>query len=140
MRRLLAGAACVTAVGLVVAACGSGTGGGGGGYGSATNKGAAGATASTPAHKPSAGAAGEQVTMANIAFSPTQTTARVGQTVKWTNQDGVPHNVTAVKGATFKSKDLQPGQTYSYKAVRPGKIQYMCTIHPQMVATIQVVR
>jgi plastocyanin len=134
MRR--AGAlAAVATIGLAVAGCGANSGGG---YGSASNQGAADGTAPTPAPKRTPGAA-LQVTMANIAFNPTQTTANVGQTVKWTNQDGVPHTVTAVTGATFKSKDLEPGDTYTYKVVRTGTIRYMCTIHPQMVATIQVV-
>jgi plastocyanin len=129
--------AAAAMLGLAVAGC-AGSTTSGGGYGSATNKGAADGTASTAAPKAAGGPL--QVTMANIAFSPTQTTAKVGQPVQWTNQDGVPHNVTATRGATFKSKDLQPGQGYSYKPVRPGTIRYMCTIHPQMVASIQVIR
>jgi plastocyanin len=135
MRRAGTLAAALATLGVVVAGC-AGSTTSGGGYGSATDKGAADGTASTPAAKPSAGGAA-QVTMANIAFNPTQVTAKVGQTVKWTNQDGVPHNVTA---PTFRSKDLQPGQSYSYRVTRAGTFRYVCTIHPQMVATIQVVR
>src|SRR2546421_5013692 len=99
MRRAGAVVASLAALGAALGGC-AGSTTSGGGYGSATNKGAAGGTASTAGPKAAAG--GEQVTMANIAFNPTQTTAKVGQTVKWTNQDGVPHTVTATKGATFK--------------------------------------
>jgi plastocyanin len=133
MRRLaVTGAVCLAAA---TAGCGPNSGGG---YGSAKNADAPDGTASTAA--PSAAAnATVQVAMQNIAFNPGQTTAKVGQTIKWTNMDGVPHTVTAVQGSTFKSTDLEPGQTYVYKAVRVGTIQYHCTIHPQMKATLQVV-
>ncbi len=133
MRRLTVAAACLATLGVVLAGCG-----GGGGYGSPTNQGASSGTASTPAPKPAPAGGIVQVTMANIAFNPAQTTAKVGQTVKWSNQDGVPHTVKAVKGENFKSKDLQPGQSYSYKLDHAGTIQYVCTIHPQMMATIRV--
>ena len=79
------------------------------------------------------------LTMANIAFVPAQSTARVGQTVTWSNQDGVPHTVTATSGATFKSRIVQQGQSFSYRPVKVGTIQYVCTIHPNMRGTLQVV-
>jgi plastocyanin len=83
-----------------------------------------------------AGGGSPKVTMTNISFKPPTLTARAGQTVTWTNQDGVPHDV---KAASFKSKILQPGQSYSYKLAKPGTIDYVCTIHPNMKATIRVV-
>jgi plastocyanin len=79
------------------------------------------------------------LTMDNIAFMPAQATARVGQTVTWSNQDGVPHTVTATSGATFKSRIVQQGQSFSYRPVKVGTIQYVCTIHPNMRGTLQVV-
>jgi plastocyanin len=134
MRRLSA-AASIAALGAVLAGCG----GSGGGYGAAPKSSSTPAPTSTAAPAPAQGAA-VQITMANIAFNPAQSTGKVGQTVKWTNQDGVPHTVKAVKGENFKSKDLQPGQSYSYKLDHAGTIQYVCTIHPNMTATIHVVK
>jgi plastocyanin len=78
--------------------------------------------------------------MQNIVYRPAQVTAKVGQTITWSNQDGVTHNVVATSGASFKSNLLQPGQSFSTRVTRPGTIQYVCTIHPNMTGTIQVVR
>jgi len=78
--------------------------------------------------------------MKNIQFAPTSVTAKVGQTVKWTNDDSVDHNVTAKSGATFKSSNFGQGGTYSFKAAKAGTISYVCTIHPGMVGTIIVTK
>jgi plastocyanin len=84
------------------------------------------------------GGGGAQVTMTNITFKPETLTARVGQTVTWKNQDGVPHDVKATQGASFKSAILQPGQSYSYKLAKAANVVYVCTIHPTMKAQIRV--
>lgn len=81
-----------------------------------------------------------QVKMANIQFSPQSSTVKVGQTVTWTNADQVEHNVTAMSGASFKSSNFGQGKTFTYKATKPGTIQYVCTIHPGMTATLTVVK
>ena len=89
---------------------------------------------------PSAPATGKgpKVDMKNIAFDPKTTTVKVGQTVTWTNQDDVDHNVVATNGAKFESDNFGKGGTYSYKATKPGTIQYTCTLHPGMDATLTV--
>jgi len=80
------------------------------------------------------------VVMMSLEFIPTAIHARVGQTVRWTNKDGAPHNVTYVSGPRFKSSApvLSPGDTYSIKLTTPGTIHYFCSIHPWMKATISV--
>ena len=78
--------------------------------------------------------------MKNLAFIPASTKAKVGQTVQWTNQDSVVHDVRATSGATFKSSLFANGKTYTYKATKPGTIAYVCTIHPGMQGTLTVVR
>lgn len=81
-----------------------------------------------------------EIKMQNIAFSPQVDTAKVGQSVKWTNGDAVDHNVTATKGASFKSGNFGQGGTYVYKVDKPGTITYVCTIHPGMTGTLKVVK
>jgi plastocyanin len=88
---------------------------------------------------PSAGSTA-QVVMVNIAFKPDHLTAKVGESVQWSNQDGVPHTVKAVKGDHFQSKVLQPGEGFRYQLGRPGVVDYVCTIHPNMKATVRVVK
>lgn len=81
-----------------------------------------------------------QVTMKNIAFNPKTVTVRVGQTVKWVNEDTVDHNVVAQKGATFKSKNFGQGKSFIYTAKAPATIEYVCTLHPGMGGTLVVAK
>jgi plastocyanin len=117
-------AALVLAAALAVAGCGSG-----GSSGSKSSP-----ATSSPAAKTTA------VTLQNFAFNPSNLTAKVGQTITWTNRDSVAHNVTAKKGDNFHSTTLNPGQSYSHKLDHAGTISYVCTIHPNMKATLTVTK
>jgi plastocyanin len=99
-----------------------------------------GGSATTPAGAPAAPSGAIAVTMKNIQFAPKQVTAKVGQTVTWTNDDSVAHNVTAVGGANFRSTNFGKGGSYRYRPTAPGKISYVCTLHPGMDATLTVTR
>ncbi len=79
-----------------------------------------------------------QVKMKNILFVPDKITARVGQTVHWTNDDSVAHTVKAESGADFASDAIQPGKTFEAKVTKAGAIAYVCTIHPGQKGTITV--
>ena len=138
MKRLYSVAACLALGGALVAGCGSSSSSSSNSS-SASTPAAAPAT-STPAATPAAGGGAVAVSMKNIQFAPTSVTAKVGQTVKWTNDDSVDHNVTAKSGATFKSSNFGQGGTYSFKAAKAGTISYVCTIHPGMVGTIIVTK
>ncbi|HZU40344.1 MAG TPA: cupredoxin domain-containing protein [Solirubrobacteraceae bacterium] len=132
LRALLTAAALA----LVLAACGSSSS-------SSSSSGASSTPATTatsaPASKsPSAGKA-VQVTMKNLAFTPSVIHATVGQTVTWTNDDSPPHNVTWVSGPKFASSGtLNTGGKFSIKLTQAGTIHYFCSIHPFMKATIIV--
>jgi plastocyanin len=95
-----------------------------------------------PATSSSSGAGGAvAVTMKNLAFSPTSVSAKVGQTVQWTNQDTPPHNVVYVSGPKFTSSGtLNTGGQFKLKLTQPGTIHYICSIHPFMKATIVVTK
>jgi plastocyanin len=94
-------------------------------------------SSSTPATAPS----GNTVTinMQNIQFVPSTQTVRVGQTVTWADRDTVQHDVKADSGASFHSPVFGKGQTYSFKATKPGTVKYECTLHPGMDGTLTVV-
>ena len=66
----------------------------------------------------------------------------VGETLSWTNVDGVPHTVTSDStgpgGGGFDSGPILPGQSFATRFDRPGEYRYVCTIHPVMTATITV--
>jgi plastocyanin len=99
--------------------------------------GAAGGTATNPAT--ASGGKFVRVALKDILFVPEKVTARVGQSVRWTNQDDVQHTVKASKGADFESKTLSKGDTYVAKLTKTGTIDYVCTIHPSQRGTITVV-
>jgi plastocyanin len=85
------------------------------------------------------GGGGTAVSMKNIQFSPKSLTVKVGQTVTWTNDDSVDHNVIASGGA-FKSNTFGHGATFKWKATKAGTFDYTCTIHPGMTGTVTVTK
>ncbi len=77
--------------------------------------------------------------MKSLAFNPKVVHAKVGQTVQWTNDDTPPHNVTYVSGPKFASSGtMNTGAKFQIKLTQAGTIQYFCSIHPFMKASIVV--
>jgi plastocyanin len=122
------GVALAALCALVLAGCGS--------------SGSGGTSTDTTTDQTSTGPAGSapiKVTIKTLSFNPRALSARVGQTVEWTNRDGPLHNVTYVSGPEFKSSsNLKTGQKFTLKLTTPGTIHYVCTIHPFMKATLIV--
>ena len=78
-----------------------------------------------------------QVKIDNFVFSPNPLTVAVGSTIRWTNQDDIPHNVVSdVK--SFKSKALDTDDTFTYTFTKPGTYTYFCSIHPKMTGKVIV--
>src|SRR5690242_3648589 len=103
----------------LVAGCGSSS--------SSSSSGSSSSSSSTPAASSSASSGGTvTIKMQNIAFAPTSVTVKKGETVKWVNEDTVAHNVTAKKGATFKSSTFGKGGSFTWKADKTGTINYVC--------------
>jgi plastocyanin len=82
-----------------------------------------------------------QIAFRNIAIDPDTVRAKVGSTIKWTNEDAEKCNVTSEGGPyTFKSPDFGEGATFELKLDKPGTIHYECTYYPAtMNGTIEVV-
>jgi len=97
-----------------------------------------GMSGSAPAsQQPGPAAATNAVLIHDFAFSPATVTVAVGTTITWTNQDQDPHTVSATGGA-FKSPTLNTGGTFRFTFTKPGRYEYLCTIHPFMTATVVV--
>ena len=81
------------------------------------------------------------ITYREISIEPDTVKAKVGSTVKWTNEDPEPCNVTSEGGPyKFASKDFGEGATFELKLDKPGTIHYECTKYPTtMNGTIEVV-
>jgi plastocyanin len=130
----------LTLLALAVAGCGSSDDNGSSsssssapGTSSSSSSSSSGGTA-----EPSSGAGDVTIKMQSIQFAPKTRPVKVGQTVKWVNDDGVDHNVTADSGASFKSNDFGQGGTFTFKPTKAGTITYECTIHPGMTGTLKV--
>ena len=80
---------------------------------------------------------GKAVAIQGFAFSPSNLTIAVGDTVVWTNHDATPHTSTSNTGL-WNSGSLGVNQTYSRVFSSAGAFPYHCTFHPNMIATITV--
>lgn len=97
-------------------------------------------TESTPSSAAEDSGGEVEIKMQNIAFTPKDVTAKVGQTIKWSNEDSVEHDVKATAGEDFKSDLFGKGGDFSYKLDKAGTIKYVCTVHPGMEGTIIVTK
>jgi len=87
--------------------------------------------APTPAPPPG------DILMAGRAFSPATLTVNAGTAVRWRNNDGREHTVTASNRA-FDSGVMAVGATFTKVFTTPGTYAYLCAIHPDMTGTIAV--
>jgi plastocyanin len=77
-----------------------------------------------------------EVQMKNIAFDPPSVTISMGQIVRWTNMDSVPHTVTSGQpgapdaGKIFDSGNLNQNDTYCLRFNIKKTYQYYCKVHP----------
>ena len=77
------------------------------------------------------------VPIKNFAFMEMTTTVAVGGSVTWKNLDGEPHTVVSTDGL-FRSGGLDEGDNFTFKFEKPGVYKYICSIHPQMKASVVV--
>ncbi|EPA05949.1 copper binding protein, plastocyanin/azurin family [Candidatus Nitrosarchaeum limnium BG20] len=63
-----------------------------------------------------------------------------GDVIEWINEDTVPHTVTSSVdfGDTFNSNMMNAGEKYTLDTSKlaSGEYEYMCMVHPWMVATL----
>jgi plastocyanin len=129
MTRSLALLFACLALGLVAAGCGGSDNSGGSGNAD---------TKAQPAPKAEGEGGGATVSMKDIKFDPGEVTVKPGDTVTWTNDDSVGHDVTA---DGFKSGDpggLQQGDTFKHKFDKAGTFDYVCSVHPGMKGAVLV--
>jgi plastocyanin len=133
MRKLLALILACLALGLVTAGCGGDDDDDGGGA----------STSEQPADT-GGGGGGAQVSMQNVQFGPKELTVKPGETITFTNDEAVPHDVhkTSGTGEDFASGPrggMQEGDTFELTLDQPGTYEYVCEVHaPGMSGTITV--
>ena len=78
-------------------------------------------------------------TIENFSYAPTE--VGVGETLTWTNVDGVPHTVTAGldgEAVDFDSGLIGPGQSFAVRFDQPGLYPFACALHPSMTGAVFV--
>lgn len=75
-------------------------------------------------------------------YEPDVATVPQGYVVEWTNTDTVAHTVTSAVdfGETFDSSLLDAGEVFTLDTtgLEVGDYEYMCIVHPWMVATLVI--
>ena len=90
------------------------------------------------------GGGGTKVSLKNIQFDPKDITVKAGQTITFTNDESVPHDVHKQSGpggdfASGPDGGLQQGDTFKLKLDKPGTYEYVCHVHaPGMAGSITV--
>jgi parallel beta-helix repeat protein len=104
--------------------------------------------APAPEAAPPAAEADHVVRIRGMRYEPKHLQVRPGETVRWVNEDAVPHTVTSSAGreilrAPLDSSYLMRGDAYDYTFPEAGRFEYLCVPHmdqaPMREATVTVV-
>jgi plastocyanin len=79
-----------------------------------------------------------KVEIVDFAYAPDPVTIEEGGKVIWINRDSAPHTATAEDGS-FDTGTLEEGKLGSANFKEAGTYEYVCTIHPEMEGTVEVV-
>jgi amicyanin len=135
--------ACL-ALGLVFAGCGDDDDDDGGGSNDTQQPADEGEGGVQESGEPETTGSGAQVGMASIQFEPAEIEVNAGDTITFTNNEAVPHDVhkTSGPGADFKSGPtggMQEGDTFKLTLDKAGTYEYVCNVHaPGMAGQIMV--
>lgn len=86
-------------------------------------------------------AAEHVVTMAGGRYQPAVVAAKVGDTVRFVNDDTSDHTVFAPTiGYAFDLGRQKPGEARTYRLGKPGRIEVECVNHGHMMMVLEVGR
>ncbi len=79
------------------------------------------------------------VAQKNKAFSVKKLTLKVGDSVKFVNEDSFAHNVFSLSATkSFDTGSFGSGGSKSVTFDKPGKVEVECAVHPDMRLDIEV--
>ena len=78
-----------------------------------------------------------QATIAGNAFDPATISLTAGQSVTFTNEDGVAHTVTLDDGSC-DTGNIAGGSGVTVEFTAAGSYPFHCNIHPSMTGTVEV--
>ena len=123
---VLAGLVCLA---VVPTGCGGDDSSGGGGYPKSSS-------GSARSDKPGTDS------LIDFAFAPKTVEIEAGQKVAWVNDGRQIHNIRNQPASkeSFFSGGLEHGDRYSHRFKTPGSYPFVCTLHPQRMRGVVVVR
>jgi plastocyanin len=77
-----------------------------------------------------------QITITDLVFAPAEVSAKVGDTIEWTNKDVFAHTATARNGDFDVA--TPPKKTVTSVLRKAGRIEYYCRYHPNMKAVLTI--
>src|SRR3954468_24297979 len=93
--------------------------------------------AAAPAARPKKPVAAAEISIKRLQYLPAQVKVKVGEIVRWTNNDDRDHTVDASDG-TFNSGKISSGESFDFKFLKKGKYSYGCDYHPRMKGIVIV--
>jgi plastocyanin len=85
---------------------------------------------------------GNAVTVQGFRFDPSELTVAVGDTVVWTNMDGIDHTATSgtadAPDGAFDVDMPEQGTSGEHTFTEAGTFAYFCEVHTSMTGTITV--
>ncbi len=101
------------------------------------------ATTITTANKPAGDQAKNTIGVDGVSFIPAEITIAAGESVTFSNPDGVQHTVTPEVAGTFEEAGTdvfaKPNGRHTITLSKPGTVKFFCAIHGSaMSGTITV--
>jgi plastocyanin len=78
-----------------------------------------------------------EIVMKGFQFEPKEATVKVGQSVTWRNEDSAKHDAFSEESG-LDTADIGQNGTTTFQPDKAGTINYICSIHPSMKATLIV--
>lgn len=80
-----------------------------------------------------------EVRIQGYAFTPAEITIRVGDSVRWTNDEKrTSHSVLFPREGGLESDRLFPQESWQRRFEQPGRYDYHCGPHPEMKGVVVV--
>lgn len=79
-----------------------------------------------------------EVVIDQMTFQPAQVTVKVGDTVKWVNQEKRNNHSVLFKNENLESERFFPGESWSRTFDKAGVYPYICGPHPKMTGQVEV--
>ncbi len=79
-----------------------------------------------------------EVGIKGMAFAPARIAVRVGDSIRWTNADIVPHTASATDGG-WDTGPIKKGESVTVEVSQSMTSTYKCRFHPKMTGGFEIV-